>query len=268
MNKRLIAALCVVCSVALAVGGCASKENPNVIVSVDTLTAVPVPSNGTVSPYIAETLGPDSSLPPFDISPSPFATPTPLPTPRQSGTPGNPTQTPGSAPNVTPSPGNHTFVPGQSADQAVFDNCAFVGNSIFEGLHLYGVITHGKFFTKVGLNLSTVYTATTTNGNKPVIDELNTGAYSGVILMFGQNELGWPNQNAFIQRYEKLVKEIKARQSGAQIFLTGKTKYVSGQGSFSRVKCHHSESSGRNPCFTIRRCRSIRFSCCAPLTPG
>ena len=48
---------------------------------------------------------------------------------------------------------------------------------------------------------------------------------------------------------------------------TGNSKYVSGNGSFPRVKCHHSHSIGRNPFRFITLCRSIRFSYCSSVIP-
>lgn len=229
MNKKLLCALTAVCMAALALAGCStSGTDPNMIVNVETLTSVPVPGHDTYAPYSNQTLPPGTTLPPFDVSPSPFATPTPtptpayspLPTPRSSDLPsGAPVTNPPSAPPVVTRPPSVTFAPGMAPDQSVFDNCVFLGNSIFEGLHLYGVITHGKFYTKVGLNLNSVYKPS--DGSKPLINELNTGSYSGVILMFGQNELGWPNQTAFIEKYENLCKDIKSRQPNAQIFMTG-----------------------------------------------
>ena len=48
---------------------------------------------------------------------------------------------------------------------------------------------------------------------------------------------------------------------------TGKVKYVLGYGSFSRQKCHHSQSMGRKPFRTMTRCRSIRLAYCSSVTP-
>ncbi len=48
---------------------------------------------------------------------------------------------------------------------------------------------------------------------------------------------------------------------------TGKLKYVSGYGSFSRQKCHHSQSMGRKPLRTMTRCRSIRLPYCSSVIP-
>lgn len=156
-------------------------DSPNVIVDILPVTKAPLPSVEPATAPAAETV-------------SPTATPAPADT---------------NAPLNTNAP----------IDQTVFDNCAFVGNSTFEGLYKYGVITHGKFFTRVGLNILSVYTQTTTTGSVPVIDELNTGRYEAVILMFGENELGWPNLNTFIEKYSKFLDDIWQRQPGCEIFI-------------------------------------------------
>ena len=105
-------------------------------------------------------------------------------------------------------------------DYGVFADCVFVGNSTFEGLYRYGVITNSTFFTKVGLNVNTVYTTSTSTGSVPIIDELNTGSYKAVILMFGQNECGWPSLDTFLSKYAQLLNDIWSRQPNAKIFIT------------------------------------------------
>lgn len=177
-----LAALMVFSSLAACtLTACKKDDSPNVIVDILPVTKAPLPSVEPATAPAAETV-------------SPTATPAPADT---------------NAPLNTNAP----------IDQTVFDNCAFVGNSTFEGLYKYGVITHGKFFTRVGLNILSVYTQTTTTGSVPVIDELNTGSYEAVILMFGENELGWPNLNTFIEKYSKFLDDIWQRQPGCEIFI-------------------------------------------------
>lgn len=214
----------------LAPIGCASLSDP-VIVEVSSFTAVPVATLPAVSADVRlETLAPAATIVPFEVSPTPYVPPTPEPAPTPKPTDAQ-TSVPSEAPvttpvYVTPRPGNatpipwFTPIPGGHADQSVFDNCAFVGNSLFEALHAYGVVTHGSFFTTVGLNINTVYTEPSTHGSIPVIDELNTGSYAAVILMFGQNELGWPNLNVFVQKYANLIRDVKSRQPNARVFIT------------------------------------------------
>ena len=185
MMKKLLALL-LACLIPAALFAACNNRQPgdDVIIDIHSVTEVPVP-----------TLIPSTDPPLETVAP----TPTP-------------------APNATDVPLN---TPQPAPDYSVFDNCAFVGNSTFEGLHQFGVITHGKFFTRVGLNILTVYTQTTTSGSIPVIDELNTGSYSAVIMMFGENELGWPNINTFINKYEQFCRDVWAKQPGAKLFITG-----------------------------------------------
>ena len=230
-------ALAAALSAALSAFGCMHTSEP-VIVDISSFTAIPV---STLAPVIADvklnTLTPAVTPAPFEVSPTPYAPPTatPAPTPTPEPTP-EPTAAPTSVPtsavtpvHVTPTPVIATMppvvspLPGGINDQRVFDSCAFVGNSMFEALHAYGVVTHGAFFTTVGLNINTVYTETSTHGSIPVIDELNTGTYLGVLLMFGQNELGWPDPSVFIQKYANLIRDVKSRQPNARIFITGMT---------------------------------------------
>lgn len=136
-----------------------------------------------------------------------------------------------------PTQNTSTQSPSNSPDYSVFDKSAFVGNSIFEGLYRYGVITHGKFFTKVGLNILSVYTDTTTTGTVPVINELDNGDYESIIIMFGQNELGWPNVDSFIAHYSDFIDDVRAKQPAAKLFLTGLPP-------FSKAKSDEGGSSG------------------------
>ncbi|MBR3298594.1 MAG: hypothetical protein IKI64_05250 [Clostridia bacterium] len=232
---------------ALLLTACSGLNTP-VIVEITSFTAIPVSTFAAVNADVRfETLAPAATPAPFNVSPTPYVPPTP--TPVTTPTP-EPTAVPTAVPTASqsdPSPTNEavptyvpvptmpwfTPLPGGLPDQRVFDSCAFVGNSMFEALHAYGVVTHGAFFTTVGLNINTVYTAATTHGSIPVIDELNTGSYVGVLLMFGQNELGWPDANVFIQKYAKLIRDVKQRQPNARVFITGMppiTKALSDQG--------------------------------------
>ncbi|MBO4562802.1 MAG: hypothetical protein J5772_04240 [Clostridia bacterium] len=132
------------------------------------------------------------------------------------------TPAPTEEPTAVPTESSATATPlptGTEPDQSVFDDAAFVGNSIFEGLYRFGIITHGDFFTKVGLNVNTVYTDTTATGTVPIIDELSAKDYGKVYLLLGQNELGWPSYTTFIQKYSDLLDAVWERQPGARIFI-------------------------------------------------
>ncbi len=153
---------------------------------------------------IVDVLTPPPTLAVSDV-PTPVAEPT--------GTP-----EPVVTPEITPEPSPSPMVP----DYSAFDDCAFVGNSVFEGLRLYGVIKEGAFFTRVGLNVNTVFTLPASSGTGvPVIDELYNGTYAKVLLLFGENELGWPSYSGFINQYEKIVDAVWARQPNCEIYIVG-----------------------------------------------
>lgn len=179
--RAMCAALALI--IALFAAGCANVDkNDGVVVDIYTpqpQVIVPVPT------VVGGTVAPDVSSTP-QISAPPDVTASPVPT---------------------------------EPDYTVFDDAAFLGNSTFEGLYRYGIITHGTFYTKVGLNVLTVHTATTTTGTVPIIDELNNGTYAKVLLMFGENELGWPSPSTFIEKYSELLDAVWQRQPNAEIYI-------------------------------------------------
>ncbi len=195
------------------------KGGEVVVISPDpTFGPTSDPSSEPVQTPSAEPTSWPTATPEPTATPAPTAAPTPTPKPTATPTP-KPTSTPTPKPTATPTPKPTT--PSGTADQSVFDDAAFIGNSLFEGFYRFGVITHGKFFTKVGLNVNTVFTAHAEGSSVPVIDELNEGHYGKVILLFGENEIGWPNQAAFYQKYGKLLDAIWERQPGAAIYICG-----------------------------------------------
>ena len=178
-------------------------KTPIDIYGTNSPTSVPVPTEVT------------------DVTEPPLNTEAPTPTPE---------------PTATPVPG-YTAAP--EPDYSVFDNSVFVGNSVFEGLYRYGVITHGKFMTKVGLNILSVYTDPKTDGTIPIIQELVDGEYEAVILMFGQNELGWPSLTSFIDHYSDFITDVWEMHPNAKIFLTGLPP-------FSKAKSAQGGETGAN----------------------
>ncbi|MBQ3006866.1 MAG: hypothetical protein IJD78_04815 [Clostridia bacterium] len=109
--------------------------------------------------------------------------------------------------------------PSGEIDLSCFDNCAFVGNSRFISFKNYGLAKN--VYSVVGLNVDTVFTKSCSGSNVTVINELNGKNFDKIILMFGDNECGWPNQNIFIERYSKVIKAVRDRVPRAEIFLHG-----------------------------------------------
>lgn len=105
----------------------------------------------------------------------------------------------------------------QEVDLSCFDNTAFVGNSRFISFKNYGLAKN--VYPVVGLNVDTVFTKSVAGSNVPVIDELNGKDFDKVILLFGDNECGWPNTDVFISRYAKVVAAVRERVPNAEIYL-------------------------------------------------
>ncbi|MBO4879802.1 MAG: hypothetical protein IK064_02535 [Clostridia bacterium] len=224
MYKRILAAILAAAALVIAAAACSPAGNgENTVIEIRSshdahIVTLPPETGGEQSFDPLHTPAQQTEAPPFTAVP-PTPTPTPVPTPTPAPQTGTPTSRPTSSSQTNPP--HPVYYPGMAPDYTVFDTCAFVGNSTFEGLHQYGIITHGKFFTRVGLNVLSVYTQTTSTGHVPIIDELNTGHYDAVILMFGENELGWPDLNVFISKYAQLMRDVWRRQPNCKIFIMG-----------------------------------------------
>ncbi len=235
-KKKIVSAVLALMFILLPLAGCVRTELPAADETAAPLTEAPPaaktdeptgePPVSPTAPAQTEEITPGSApteAPAVSPTPAPVEEPTAAPTsaPTTAPTPtAAPTQAP--MPTATPKPtAAPTAPPAGTPDFSVFDNCCFVGNSTFEGLHLYHVIDNGAWYTRVGLNVNTVYTTPTEHGSVPIIDELNHGSYEGVLLMFGQNECGWPSLDTFLNKYRQLVEDVHARQPGAKVFLTG-----------------------------------------------
>lgn len=109
--------------------------------------------------------------------------------------------------------------PSSNANTSVFDDAAFVGNSLIDDLYTYGGAGNADFYFRIGLTVKTVFTKPTATGSVPVIDELNNKSYGKVLLMFGENELGWSYPSVFIEEYGKVIDGVRQRQPNATIYI-------------------------------------------------
>lgn len=105
-----------------------------------------------------------------------------------------------------------------------FDDAVFVGNSRTQGLLLYTGIS-AKAYADVGLTVQTVFTSEAfpdpDDATKKVTaaDALKKGDYHKVYLMFGINELGWQNEDVFLDKYAALIDEITESHDHVQIYV-------------------------------------------------
>lgn len=195
--KRLVSII-IIAAAALTLAGCRGSGGQ----VVDIRTPVPDPVVVDLPTDVPE------------VTPAPTAAPTEVPT--EPPATEQPTEQ-ATEQAQTPAP---TQASGTEPDQSVFDDAVFIGNSIFEGLYRFGIITHGRFYTKVGLNVNSVMTDHAEGSSVPVIDELNKGEVGKVIILLGTNELGWPSFPTFIQKYSDLLDAVWQRQPKAKIYVT------------------------------------------------
>ena len=124
---------------------------------------------------------------------------------------------------ITPSPvPTNTPIPRDASGiaQDFFKNSAFLGNSFIEGMIIYDLVDDADYFSKVGLTVKSASTTATDMGTVPVIEELNsTKVYDKIFMMFGENEVGWPSSQTFVDEYTKLVQKAKRYQPEAEIYL-------------------------------------------------
>ncbi len=103
---------------------------------------------------------------------------------------------------------------------ADLSHAAILGNSYVDGFVTYDVLPETDCFYRIGLNVRTVFTKSMLNHDIPVIDELANGkTYDKVFLIFGENELGWPNTQAFCDGYGEIIDAVRERQPEATVYI-------------------------------------------------
>ena len=100
-------------------------------------------------------------------------------------------------------------------EQENFNKAVIIGNSQAQALSNYGLIKEADFITRIGLSVNKVLTA---SEGEPLINELYGTDYDKVILVFGENELGWPYPKNFISEYKKVINEIREILPDATIY--------------------------------------------------
>ena len=180
-------------------------------------------------------------------TPKPAATPapteapaTPAPTPEPTELPvypasdtdlTGPAQTPGpetTPPPVTPPPVVVTEPPSgtEKVDDTYFADAAFLGNSLMDGLRLFGKLQYGDFYSGTSasvISVTKVRDAPGPTGAKITkLDALLSKQYGKIYVLFGINELGF-QVNAFADMYGELLDQIKAGEPNAKIIVLSLT---------------------------------------------
>lgn len=111
-----------------------------------------------------------------------------------------------------------TFV---NAPKGYFDDALFIGDSRTVGLSEYSSLKSATFFSTPGMsvyNIDKEKTSTPGVGKMTLDSILSHKKYGKIYVMLGINELGY-NQEATVNKYEKLIETIKSSQPYAIIFI-------------------------------------------------
>ena len=111
---------------------------------------------------------------------------------------------------------------GSSVGDEYFDDAAFVGDSITEGIKLYEVMTNATVVAARGINLDNVFTddqIRTAQGNSTVMGALEAAEPKKIYIMFGATGVGWFTEQHFTDVYTKFVQAVKEQHPDSQIYL-------------------------------------------------
>ncbi|MBQ7541803.1 MAG: hypothetical protein IJT44_05880 [Clostridia bacterium] len=106
------------------------------------------------------------------------------------------------------------YIPSEIDEQA-FDDTVIIGNSQAEELSNYGLVTNADFVARVGLSIHQVLSDGT---GSPPISEIYGNHYTKAVLVFGENELGWPYPENFISHYKELIDKVRELNPGVKVY--------------------------------------------------
>ncbi len=109
-----------------------------------------------------------------------------------------------------------------SVDDSYFSDAVFIGDSRMEGFRNASGITQGRFFTSVGMSLSSMASdpiISTPEGNITVAAALSGGHYSKIYIMLGTNDLGEYDWNSFRDGFVKVTQRFQEIQPDALIYV-------------------------------------------------
>lgn len=102
-----------------------------------------------------------------------------------------------------------------------FKDALFVGNSRTMGLQISAGVKGAEYITDIGMNVGVFFEREISYQGQTMTmaDAVSLGEYKKVYLMFGINEVGWYDEDAFIRCYAKIIRHIKKVQPEAVIYV-------------------------------------------------
>ena len=119
--------------------------------------------------------------------------------------------------------GRSIAVPQSAAvDDSYFDDAIFIGNSRTEGLKNFSGLPVSKFWSKVGLTVSSCFSDVfvQVDGQYMTVSQaLEKASYGKVYIMLGMNELGWVYESKYAEDYGRLIDVIQSSHPDAEIYV-------------------------------------------------
>lgn len=124
----------------------------------------------------------------------------------------------------TPSPDSYVVVP--ESDRVLnsyFDDAVFIGDSLTDGIKLYGVMSNAVVLSHTGLGLDNIFTKEVVeqaDGTKiSVIDALKLEQdVAKIYILMGPNSIGY-SKDTFISKYGVIVDSVKQIHPNAIIYI-------------------------------------------------
>ena len=132
-----------------------------------------------------------------------------------------------SAPAATPLPNNgKPDVPEmKKADDDFFSDSVFIGNSLVDGLYLYGGVSTCDWLSGTGLSIYNIAAQKLSDkhgGTCTVMSALGAKQYGKVYILLGINEIG-SSIDSFSKSYGEILSKIRALQPSADIYVMSLT---------------------------------------------
>ncbi len=121
-----------------------------------------------------------------------------------------------------PPPKNGVVPESEKVLSSYFSDAVFIGDSITEGIKLYGIMSEATVYSYTGLGLDNIYTKEVIdigNGTKiPIMDAVSRSDAKKFYILVGVNSIQYSKDN-FIKKYSAVVDSIKSYHPDAIIYV-------------------------------------------------
>ena len=107
------------------------------------------------------------------------------------------------------------------AEYAYFDDAVFIGDSLTQGLDIYGKLPNASYIASQGINPQTIHgSIVLTDGRTvTVLEELARVPHRKIYIMLGSNGIAWMSKQTIVDYYTQLLESIKAAAPDSLIYV-------------------------------------------------